>query len=136
MAEARQQSVAVRAAKAKVRRESVADSRGIGLFDIYVALHLSGGLCFYCREVKATTIDHVVPLCRGGRDDGDNILGCCRYCNSSKGPRLIMEWGRRRHLPPAIYAVLRDHTLNYPTLCERSGEKINEIGREALRALG
>lgn len=31
------------------------------------------------------TVDHKVPVDRGGRDDVDNLVICCRRCNSEKG---------------------------------------------------
>lgn len=50
-----------------------------------------GGLCFYCGG-SADTIDHVIPLSRGGQDPIDNLVPACRSCNSSKGQKLVAEW--------------------------------------------
>jgi 5-methylcytosine-specific restriction endonuclease McrA len=47
--------------------------------------------CFFCSN-KADTIDHVIPLSRGGTHGIGNLLPACRSCNSSKSSRLIMEW--------------------------------------------
>lgn len=33
------------------------------------------------------TVDHIVPLSRGGTQDEDNLQTRCRICNSSKGAR-------------------------------------------------
>lgn len=33
------------------------------------------------------TIDHVVPLSRGGTDDLDNLVLACNVCNARKGAR-------------------------------------------------
>lgn len=35
------------------------------------------------------TEDHVMPLSRGGRDDLANLVLACRWCNASKGNRLL-----------------------------------------------
>ena len=41
-------------------------------------------LCHYCG-LHATTVDHKIPLIAGGDDSDDNLVGCCRKCNSKKG---------------------------------------------------
>lgn len=51
-----------------------------------------GGLCAYCQDNKANSIDHIVPLSRGGSNYIGNILPVCGYCNSSKGAKTLYEW--------------------------------------------
>lgn len=48
--------------------------------------------CFYCSERKLLTMDHVIPIIRGGRHSIGNIVPACVSCNSSKSRRFIMEW--------------------------------------------
>lgn len=50
------------------------------------------GLCVYCNLSKATTIDHVIPISRGGSNDIENLLPACVSCNSQKGAKLLTEW--------------------------------------------
>jgi 5-methylcytosine-specific restriction endonuclease McrA len=38
------------------------------------------------------TIDHVIPLSRGGHHIPDNLIACCRPCNCSKSNKLVEEW--------------------------------------------
>jgi 5-methylcytosine-specific restriction endonuclease McrA len=47
--------------------------------------------CAYCSNV-ATTVDHVIPLSRGGTNFEGNLVPACRRCNSSKGTKLLIEW--------------------------------------------
>ena len=54
----------------------------------------AGARCRYCGGV-ATTIDHVVPLVRGGSNHEGNLAPACRTCNSSKGALLVVEWMRK-----------------------------------------
>lgn len=56
-------------------------------------------LCSYCGN-RATTIDHVVPLVRGGTNSEGNLAPCCKSCNSRKGGRMVIEWRTGRRLPP------------------------------------
>ena len=51
-----------------------------------------GKVCTYCRSVRADTIDHIVPLSRGGHNVIQNLVPACRQCNSSKGDLLLTEW--------------------------------------------
>lgn len=50
------------------------------------------GCCAYCGRSGRMTMDHVVPLSRGGRHSIGNLLPACRTCNSSKRQRLLVEW--------------------------------------------
>lgn len=50
-----------------------------------------GRQCFYC-PATADTIDHLLPLVRGGSNFEGNLVPCCKTCNSSKGARLVVEW--------------------------------------------
>jgi 5-methylcytosine-specific restriction endonuclease McrA len=50
------------------------------------------GCCAYCDALAPLTVEHVVPLVRGGRHSIGNIVLACGRCNSSKGRRLLVEW--------------------------------------------
>lgn len=56
-----------------------------------------GGRCFYCGSHEPMTIDHIIPLARGGRHTIGNVLPACKSCNCSKQERLIIEW-RNGHI--------------------------------------
>src|SRR5207244_418469 len=43
--------------------------------------------CAYCGASGPLTIDHRVPLSRGGPNSKDNIKPACRSCNSKKATR-------------------------------------------------
>lgn len=49
------------------------------------------GLCFYCNTYlfyQRMTIDHMVPLIRGGTNARDNLVCACGPCNTAKGDRM------------------------------------------------
>ncbi len=58
------------------------------------------GRCQYCAR-PAENIDHVVPKSRGGRHCWDNVVACCKACNSSKEDRLLSECTMQLRRPPA-----------------------------------
>ena len=48
---------------------------------------LQKGVCHYCGQkfpASELTMDHLVPLSRGGRSTRGNIVPCCKACNNSK----------------------------------------------------
>lgn len=57
--------------------------------------------CAYCAN-PADTVDHVLPLVRGGTNYEGNLVPACRRCNSSKSGRTVIEWRTGRVLPKAI----------------------------------
>lgn len=58
-----------------------------------------GGLCAYCGGGGKMTIDHVVPLSRGGSHAIGNLLPACQPCNFSKHTKFLYEWiiWRQKH---------------------------------------
>jgi 5-methylcytosine-specific restriction enzyme A len=45
------------------------------------------GVCHYCKNnflPNELTMDHIVPLSRGGRSIKGNIVPCCKKCNNDK----------------------------------------------------
>lgn len=55
----------------------------------------SSGVCHYCGHrfpPKELTMDHVVPLVRGGKTVKSNVVPCCKECNSKKKHMLPLEW--------------------------------------------
>lgn len=56
---------------------------------------LAKGVCHYCgRNVapRELTMDHIVPVSRGGRTTKGNVVACCKECNTAKKQLLPMEW--------------------------------------------
>lgn len=57
--------------------------------------------CGYCGG-HATTIDHIMPRSRGGKDTWENLVACCQRCNNSKSDRTPAEMGWRLLLVPRM----------------------------------
>lgn len=55
-------------------------------------LALLGNVCIYCGESKSLTIDHAVPLSRGGSNDISNLVPACGPCNFRKGVMTAQEF--------------------------------------------
>ncbi|CAK8719972.1 HNH endonuclease [Candidatus Electronema halotolerans] len=54
----------------------------------------ASGLCWYCQRrvpIKELTMDHAVPLAKGGRSVKSNLVPCCKDCNNAKKACLPAE---------------------------------------------
>jgi 5-methylcytosine-specific restriction endonuclease McrA len=51
-----------------------------------------GNTCIYCGFVKPLTMDHLIPLARGGKHVKENIVAACKICNCQKSDLLLHEW--------------------------------------------
>ena len=55
----------------------------------------SSGICYYCKQQFhpcELTMDHIIPLSRGGKTEKYNIAACCKDCNTKKKQALPAEW--------------------------------------------
>ena len=56
---------------------------------------ISTGVCHYCRRqvgAPALTMDHIVPIGRGGRSIRGNVVPACKDCNTRKQSLVPVEW--------------------------------------------
>lgn len=59
-------------------------------------LLLDGKKCAYCGR-RAASVDHVIPRTKGGGEEENNLVACCKICNSTKNNRLPHEAGMTFH---------------------------------------
>lgn len=53
------------------------------------------GRCHYCNgsfPPDELTMDHIVPITRGGKASRNNVVPACKECNNRKKYLLPMEW--------------------------------------------
>lgn len=67
--------------------------------------------CCYCGEPvtkSQATMDHVIPLSKGGKTNFENIVTSCGPCNFRKGNKMGPEW-RPKYKPyrPGYYELVR-----------------------------
>jgi 5-methylcytosine-specific restriction endonuclease McrA len=49
--------------------------------------------CQYCGSPSDLTLDHVVPKRLGGKDTWENLVTCCKKCNSRKSDKPLDKSG-------------------------------------------
>lgn len=55
----------------------------------------AAGVCHHCGArvgARELTMDHLVPIIRGGRSTRGNVVPACKTCNAAKQHRLPHEW--------------------------------------------
>src|SRR5258708_5856152 len=73
----------------RLPRQEVKFSRG----NIYLR---DGNRCQYCGKKFSSSelsLDHVVPISRGGKSTWENVVCACLPCNVRKGNKLLTETG-------------------------------------------
>ena len=56
---------------------------------------IARGECYYCGgrcAPKELTMDHIVPIARGGKSVKGNLVPSCKECNTKKKILLPLEW--------------------------------------------
>lgn len=55
---------------------------------------LGKGICYHCGEKFKSaelTMDHLIPIARGGKSNKNNCVPSCKDCNSKKGYKTRAE---------------------------------------------
>ena len=83
--------------------------------------------CAYCGiESKSLTVDHVIPLSRGGKSNFENCVAACKKCNAKKGNKL----------PSEIHMYIQKIPYQ-PTIAEFLRLKLKKLGLDiVLKELG
>ena len=62
-------------------------------------------ICQYCTKtfkVEELTFDHVLPRSKGGTTMWENVVTCCRTCNTQKGNKTLQKLGLKLKKIPHI----------------------------------
>lgn len=60
----------------------------------YISTLLDGNICYYCGcEIKdKKTLDHKIPVTKGGTNENENLVLSCLHCNTQKGNKTEEEY--------------------------------------------
>jgi len=58
------------------------------------------GVCQYC-SAQAENVDHVIPRSKGGMHRWDNVVACCKACNSRKADKFLKDLDMKLKRKPA-----------------------------------
>lgn len=69
--------------------------------DVRVLLKRQGRVCFYCQcPLTKFSVDHFIPLSRGGSNGPSNLVLSCHPCNCRKAAKMPWEWMPERFPKP------------------------------------
>ena len=82
--------------------------------------------CYYCwinlkNLGRNATIDHLIQIYVGGTNQTENLVACCRRCNSARGGLTVAEFSVKRQ---------EERTKRMRKLGKKGGQKTAEKGSE------
>jgi hypothetical protein len=80
----------------------------------------NGARCVYCGSTDNLSVDHIFAKAKGGSDSSDNLVCCCKTCNSSKRDEDLMEWYASKGEFPSLLLLRRYLKLVFQ-FCETNG---------------
>ncbi|MDG0818091.1 HNH endonuclease [Bdellovibrio svalbardensis] len=81
------------AASAEHQKKEKAKARELRLSQWWKQ-ELGKGLCYHCGnrfKPAELTMDHLIPIARGGKSNKNNCVPSCKDCNSKKGYKTRAE---------------------------------------------
>ena len=84
--------------------------------------------CQYCGvQSRDLTIDHILPKRHGGGMQWENLVACCRRCNTRKADKLLQHSGMKLARSPK-----RPRYVPYISLTKYINGAKNEVWRDYL----
>jgi 5-methylcytosine-specific restriction endonuclease McrA len=83
---------------AENKRRALKVSNGVFFISRKDLARLLASSCHNCGSQNSITLDHVIPISRGGRHSVGNLQPLCRSCNSSKNNRTMTEWKHSKRM--------------------------------------
>jgi 5-methylcytosine-specific restriction endonuclease McrA len=74
------------------RRARLKQGEGLTPAEWQATLEEYGGRCAYCARIRKLTLDHIEPLCKGGKHEAGNAAPACAECNGTKNGRQLIIW--------------------------------------------
>ncbi len=88
--------------------------------------------CQYCgHHGTDLTVDHIIPKKYGGPTSWDNLVCCCRKCNTRKGDKTVAQAGFTLHTKPR-----RPKYVPFISLTKFISSTRNEVWRDYLPVFG
>jgi hypothetical protein len=94
------------------RRARLHDAGDISRAEWRALLTRADHRCLYCERQGRMTMDHVVPVCKGGRHDTTNVIPACRKCNVAKNSLDIAVALRKLGVAPEAFEKRWRHVRN------------------------
>jgi 5-methylcytosine-specific restriction endonuclease McrA len=78
------------------KRRALQKQNGVFAVTKKELIKLYNNPCFYCGSREKITIDHIIPIIKGGTHGVGNLTSACKACNSSKNDDFLTVWKKRK----------------------------------------
>jgi 5-methylcytosine-specific restriction endonuclease McrA len=78
------------------RRRALMQNNGVYFISDKEIKKLYSSSCFYCGSKDQITLDHIIPIIKGGTHSIGNLTAACKSCNSSKHKDFLTVWKKRK----------------------------------------
>ncbi len=68
-------------------------------------LHLFNDSCAYCGTKEDISIDHIIPVSKGGTSDKNNLLPACKTCNRKKSNKDLSVFCSKEKIKEREYIL-------------------------------
>ena len=82
----------------KSRRRAKKKGNGIFIVSEKFMKNLYNSPCVSCGASEAIEADHIIPIVKGGRHSEGNLQPLCKSCNSTKGPKLWIDFVSKKRV--------------------------------------
>ncbi|MGI0083110.1 MAG: HNH endonuclease [Nitrosopumilaceae archaeon] len=92
--------------------------------------------CVYCGAKENLSIDHIIPISKGGPNVASNKVLSCKSCNSSKRDKDIFEWyyivKKEQEIPKHVWSkylklVWQFHVMNLSLSRQKGSSYIHSL---------
>ena len=99
-------------------RKAVEERKFFDWSEKYEMLLKSKGRCAHCGKVISkdnVTVEHIIPLSKGGSNEMDNLVALCHDCNEDKADFIYEPKGYYKHLNKDVLKKIQADYENYLT---------------------
>lgn len=78
------------------RRRATMQNNGVYLVTDKELKKLYSSPCYYCGSKDRITLDHIIPIIKGGTHSIGNLIAACKSCNSQKNRNFLTVWKKNK----------------------------------------
>jgi len=131
-------------AKRRIKKQNNNLAFNLSHAELFAMPRLELDYCVYCGSTDNLSIDHIIPISKGGNQDPKNLIRACSSCNKSKNASFFIDWYiKSKRCKRSLIEIIIDmgfdsifHLQNYQdAMCPKYAEHdIHTKVRKLLRA--
>ena len=123
-------------AKRRIKKRNNNAAFNLSYAESFAIPRLELDYCVYCGSTDNLSIDHIIPIDKGGTQDSKNLIRACRSCNSAKRNSFFIDWYlKTTRCKRSLDDIMKDmgfdsilHLQNYQdSMCPKHIEKDPDV---------